>query len=54
MDEAVAKLQTLLNKSKALPVRWLTLQLFEGNQSVKTYLSGLINEEVLTNYISMK
>ena len=51
MDEAVEKLQMLLEESKALPIRWLTLQLFEGNLYVKNYLSGFIDREVLTSYI---
>ena len=38
-------------ENKALPIRWLTLQLFEGNLYVKNYLSGLIDGEVLTSYI---
>ena len=41
----------LLKENKALPIRWLTLQLFEGNLYVKNYLSGLIDGEVLTSYI---
>ena len=51
MEEAVEKLQILLTGNKALPIRWLTLQLFEGNLYVKNYLSGLIDGEVLTSYI---
>ena len=51
MDEAVEKLQMLLKESKALPIRWLTLQLLEGNLYIKNYLSGLIDGEVLTSYI---
>ena len=52
MEEAVEKLQILLTENKALPIRWLTLQLFEGNLYVKNYLSGLIDGEVLNKLYS--
>ena len=51
MDEAVEKLQMLMEENKVLPIKWLTLQLFEGNLYVKNYLSGFIDREVLTSYI---
>ena len=51
IEEAVSEMQGLLQGNKTLPIKWLTLQLLEGNQYVRTYLSGFIAEEVLNIFL---
>ncbi|MGO5015104.1 ferrous iron transport protein B [Niallia sp. Sow4_A1] len=49
IKEAIEKIQGFLHENNSLSTKWLTLQLLEGNQYVKTYLKGYMEEEVLNN-----
>lgn len=51
IEEAIEKLKELLPENCNLPSKWLTLQLLDGNQFVKTYLKSYIEEEKLFNLI---
>lgn len=51
IEEAVILLEKMLSHKKDFPSRWLTLQLLEGNQYVKSYLTDRIDEEVLNTFI---
>ena len=45
LDNAFLKLEELLDGKNIHQVKWLALQLFEGNLNVKTYLSSIIDEK---------
>ncbi|WP_394237286.1 ferrous iron transport protein B [Niallia oryzisoli] len=50
IEEATIKMKRLLQKNSAFSIEWLTIQLLEGNQYVKTYLTDFIEEEVLNHF----
>lgn len=52
IEQSISKLQELLNGRSKHPVRWLTLQLLEGNQYVKEYLQNYIHLEDLNALIN--
>lgn len=51
LEDAALKLETLIGNNSSLSSRWLTLQLFEGNKNIKTYLETFIDQEVLNSFI---
>ncbi|MBS4188739.1 ferrous iron transport protein B [Bacillus sp. FJAT-49705] len=51
IEEAIGKLAELLEGKQNYSVRWLALQLFEGNQYVKQYLYSVIGEERLNLFL---
>jgi len=51
INEAVKELSDLLGEKAKHSVRWLALQLFEGNQYVKRYLAGLLGADALDSFI---
>ncbi|QED47098.1 ferrous iron transport protein B [Cytobacillus dafuensis] len=51
IEEAIEKLEELLEGKQNHSVRWLALQLFEGNQYVKQYLYSVIGEERLNFFL---
>lgn len=51
IKQAIEKIQGCLHENNSLSTKWLTLQLLEGNQYVKTYLKSYMEEEVLNNLI---
>ncbi len=52
METAIQELSERLAGKMSLPVRWLTLQLLEGNPYVKTYLLEHLEEEELASFIT--
>lgn len=52
METAIQELCERLAGKTPLPVRWLTLQLLEGNPYVKTYLLEHLEEEELASFIT--
>jgi len=51
IDEAVLRLEEMLKESKVFSFRWLTLQLLEGNQDVKSYLAEFIKLEEINKLV---
>ena len=51
IEQAVLTIENLLSDSTTLSSRWLTLQLLEGNQSIKSYLLNFIEEDTLNTLI---
>lgn len=52
VEDAVTKLSMELNGKTDHSPRWLALQLFEGNEYVKIYLSDIIEAAKLESYVS--
>ncbi|WP_428909404.1 ferrous iron transport protein B [Niallia sp. Krafla_26] len=48
IEEVMGQFRTMLQDKTHLSIRWLTLQLLEGNQYVKDYLSDLLGENNTT------
>lgn len=51
MNAAISQFEQLLQGKSPHSARWLTLQLLEGNQDVKTYLQDFIEKEVLEAFV---
>jgi ferrous iron transport protein B len=52
IEDAIIKLGNMLDGNLTPSVRWLTLQLFEGNPYVREYLLQWVNPEVLSNFVN--
>jgi ferrous iron transport protein B len=52
IEESILKLENMLDGKRTPSIRWLTLQLFEGNPYVREYLQQWIEPEILSNFIN--
>lgn len=51
IEEAIVKLELLMEERSKRSIRWLAIQLFEGNNYVKKYISEYIEEEVINQFL---
>jgi ferrous iron transport protein B len=51
IEDGILRLANMLNGSVKLPIRWLALQLFEGNLYVKDYLTKYVSIEEIESLI---
>jgi ferrous iron transport protein B len=52
IEESILKLENMVDGKQTPSIRWLTLQLFEGNPYVREYLKQWIEPEILTNFMN--
>jgi ferrous iron transport protein B len=52
IEDAIIELGEMLDGIQTPSVRWLTLQLFEGNPYVREYLQQWVQPEVLSNFVN--
>lgn len=52
IEEAIIKLSEMLNNKSEHSIRWLTIQLLEGNEYVRKYLLGFLNEMLLDGLVA--
>ncbi|MFT8320724.1 MAG: ferrous iron transport protein B [Bacillus sp. (in: firmicutes)] len=52
IEKSIAVMETLLENKTVISVRWLTLQLLEGNSTIYKYLHSLIGEEEIQGFIN--
>lgn len=52
IEDAIIELLEMLDGIQTPSVRWLTLQLFEGNPYVREYLQQWVQPEVLSNFVN--
>jgi ferrous iron transport protein B len=52
IEESILKLENMVDGKQTPSIRWLTLQLFEGNPYVREYLQQWIEPEILTNFMN--
>lgn len=52
MEDSIIELEEMLGGKQTISVRWLALQLFEGNPYMKEYLQQWIEPEVLFNFVN--
>jgi ferrous iron transport protein B len=52
IEESILKLENMVDGKRTPSIRWLTLQLFEGNPYVREYLQQWIEPEILSNFIN--
>jgi ferrous iron transport protein B len=52
IEESILKLENMVDGKRTPSIRWLTLQLFEGNPYVREYLQQWINPEILSNFMN--
>jgi ferrous iron transport protein B len=51
IEDAIIELEEMLNGKQTPSIRWLTLQLLEGNPYVREYLHQWVKPEVLSNFV---
>jgi ferrous iron transport protein B len=52
IEDAIIELEEMLNGKQTPSIRWLTLQLLEGNPYVREYLQQWVKPEVLSNFVN--
>lgn len=52
MEDSIIELEEMLGGKQTISVRWLALQLFEGNPYMKEYIQQWIEPEVLFNFVN--
>ncbi|CAG9609517.1 ferrous iron transport protein B [Pseudoneobacillus rhizosphaerae] len=52
IEDAIIELEEMLNGKQTPSIRWLTLQLLEGNPYVREYLHQWVKPEVLSNFVN--
>lgn len=52
IENSIIELEEMIDRKETPSIRWLALQLFEGNPYVREYLQQWIEPEVLSNFVS--
>lgn len=51
IEEAIVKFEQLMEGKTERSIRWLAIQLFEGNDYVKKYVSAYVEEDVINHFL---